>query len=77
MTAFEEGTDLTTPWSLQVTRTGFGVGSLWDGTGSSRVTETSNTAGPTVTCAGSTVIHHRSRVFLRMKYICVTGGGNT
>jgi hypothetical protein len=74
---FEESTGLSTPWSEQTRRTGFGLGSLWTGTGSSRVTETNAITGRTVTCAGSVSTRSSPRAFLRLKYDYVSGGGNT
>ena len=73
---FEETTDLAT-WSLQATRTGFGVGSLWQGPGSTRVAEVISTSGRTITCSGSASSRNRPKAFLRMRYDYVTGGGST
>lgn len=72
---FEESTDLSAPWSLQVDRSGFAFGSLWNGTGSTRVTETNGSSGRTITCAGSAPTRNRPRAFLHMKYDYASGSG--
>lgn len=74
---FEENFGLSTPWSEQARRTGFGVGSLWTGTGSARVTETTAAGvSRTTTCAGSQTLRQRSVAFLRMKYALDSGSSN-
>ena len=74
---FEENSGLSGIWNEQARRSGFGVGSLWTGSGSARVTETtSGTGSRTVTCSGSQTLRQRPRAFLRMKYALVSGGSN-
>jgi hypothetical protein len=75
---FEENAALSPSWSEQARRTGFGTGSLWTGTGSTRATEVNNgSTSRTVTCGASLTTRQRPRAFLRMKYEIVTGGGNS
>jgi len=73
---FEETAALST-WSEQARRTGFALGSLWTGTGSSRVSEVNNPAHRILTCAGSQTTRQRSKAWLRMKFEYVAGGGGT
>jgi hypothetical protein len=75
--AFEETTSLSTPWSAQASRSGFGTGSLWSGAGSSRVVESSTASARTITCSGSQTRTQRPKAFLRMKFSYITGGGST
>ena len=72
---FEE-TAVLSSWSEQARRTGFGLGSLWTGTGSARVTESTGTGGRTITCAGSQTTRNRPKAWLRLKLDYVTGGGS-
>lgn len=72
---FEETTDIST-WVLQVDRGGFGLGSLWTGTGSNRVTESNGLAGRTITCSSSTSTRNRARAFVRMKFDYFNGSGS-
>ncbi len=72
---FEE-TAVLSSWSEQARRTGFGLGSLWTGTGSARVTESNGAGGRTITCAGSQTTRNRPKAWLRLKLDYVTGGGS-
>lgn len=69
---FEETATLAA-WSPQATRNGFGGGSLWSGTGLSRVTETNAASGRTITMGGSLTVPSRPKVFLRLKYSLYSG----
>ncbi len=71
---FEESTGLTN-WSEQTRRSGFGVGSLWTGTGASRVIESNNFTARTITFPSSQNRSSRPAAFLRMKYELISGGG--
>jgi hypothetical protein len=71
--AFSESTTLGS-WSEQTRRTGFGIGSLWTGTGASRVIESGNLTGRTVTLRASVPAGARPRLFLRNTYGYVSGG---
>ena len=69
-----QSTDLAT-WTEQTRRTGFGLGSLWTGSGSARVIESSSAAGRTITLRASVPVGRRARLFLRNTYEHVAGGG--
>ena len=71
---FEETTVLSS-FTEQARRTGWGVGSLWTGTGSARVAETTSVTSKTVTCSGSQTRTQRPKAYLRMKYNYISGGG--
>lgn len=71
--AFSESTTLGS-WSEQTRRTGFGIGSLWTGTGASRVIESGNLTGRTVTLRASVPTGPRLRLFLRNTYEYVSSG---
>ena len=74
---FEENAALSTAWTEQARRTGFDLGSLWTGTGSSRVAEVNNgSTSRTITCGASLTTRQRARAFFRMKYALVSGGAN-
>ena len=73
---FEETTSLST-WSQQAQRTGWAVGSLWTGTGSARVAESSVRDGKSVVCSGSQSRTTRPRAWLRMKYDYIPNGSGT
>jgi hypothetical protein len=60
-------TDLTS-WSEQTRRTGFAFGSLWAGSGASRVLETSGQSGRTITLRASAPTGARPKLFLQNKY---------
>lgn len=62
-------------WTEQTRRTGFGLGSLWTGTGSARVMESNNLTGRTITLRASVPTGQRPRLFLRNTYEYVSGGG--
>jgi Calx-beta domain len=62
-------------WTEQTRRTGFGLGSLWSGSGSARVVESSSPAGRTITLRASVPVGRRPKVFLRNVYEHVPGGG--
>ena len=63
-------------WSEQVRRSGFGLGSLWTGTGVNRVTETSTLVERTITLPGSVTTLNAATQFLRLQYELVAAGGN-
>lgn len=62
-------------WTEQTRRTGFGLGSLWSGSGSGRVIESSSPAGRTITLRASLPVGRRPKLFLRNVYEHVPGGG--
>jgi hypothetical protein len=62
-------------WTEQTRRTGFGLGSLWTGTGSARVIESNNLTGRTITLRASVPTGQRPKLFLRNTYEYVSGGG--
>ena len=72
---FEEST-LLGSWSEQTRRSGFATGSLWTGSGASRVVESNSLSARTITLPGSASRSARSRAFFRMKYELVSGGGD-
>jgi hypothetical protein len=61
-------------WSEQTRRTGFGLGSLWTGTGASRVIESNQLSGRTITLRASIPTGPRPRLFLRNTYELASGG---
>jgi hypothetical protein len=71
---FSQSTDLGT-WVEQTRRTGFGIGSLWTGSGAARVIESSGSSGRTITLRASVPTGSRPKVFLRNVYEYVSGGG--
>lgn len=71
--AFSQSTTLDS-WSEQTRRTGFGTGSLWTGTGASRVIESTNFTGRTVTLRASVSASPRPRLFLRNTYEYMPAG---
>ena len=71
---FSQSTDLGV-WTEQTRRTGFALGSLWTGSGSARVIESSGSSGRTITLRASVPTGSRPRVFLRNTYEHVSGGG--
>lgn len=74
--SFEETTAMTT-WSLQATRASFSAGTPWNGTGISRITETSTATERTLTLAGSQTMTARPRVYFHLKldyYAGITNG---
>lgn len=64
-------------WTEQTRRTGFGLGSLWSGSGSSRVIESSSPAGRAITLRASVPVGRRAKLFLRNVYEHVPGGGSS
>ena len=72
---FEEST-LLGSWSEQTRRSGFATGSLWTGSGSSRVVEANSLSARTITLPGSAARSARARAFFRMKYELVSSGGD-
>ena len=71
---FSQSTDLGA-WTEQTRRTGFGLGSLWTGSGSARVIESNNLTGRTITLRASVPTGLRPKLFLRNTYEYVSGGG--
>lgn len=71
--AFSESTTLGS-WAEQTRRTGFGTGSLWTGSGSLRVIESTNFTGRTISLRASVPSGSRPRLFLRNTYEYVSGG---
>lgn len=71
---FEE-TTAPSAWTEQARRTGWGVGSLWTGPGSTRAAESTSVTSKTVTCSGSQTRTQRPKAYLRMKYNYISGGG--
>lgn len=71
---FSQSTDLGA-WTEQTRRTGFGLGSLWSGSGSARVIESSSPAGRAITLRASLPVGRRPKLFLRNVYEHVPGGG--
>ena len=72
---FEETTALST-WSEQTRRSGFATGSLWTGTGASRVVEANTLAARTITFPGSATRSARPHAYYRMKYELVSTGND-
>ena len=72
---FEETTALSS-WSEQTRRSGFATGSLWTGTGASRVVESNTLTARTITFPGSASRSARPHAFYRMKYELVSGPAN-
>lgn len=72
---FEESTGLAS-FSEQTRRSGFATGSLWTGTGASRVVESNSLTARTITLPGSATRSARPRAFFRMKYELVSSGGD-
>lgn len=71
---FAQSTDLG-GWSEQARRTGFGLGSVWTGSASSRVIESNGTAGRTITLRAGLPSGRRPKLFLRNTYEHAAGGG--
>jgi hypothetical protein len=69
---FEETTSLAA-WSEQTRRSGFGTGSLWTGSGASRVVEAGSLTSRTITLPGSAQRSARAKAYFRMKYELVAG----
>lgn len=72
---FEESTG-PAAFSEQTRRSGFATGSLWTGTGASRVVEANTLTARTITFPGSATRSARPRAFFRMKYELVSSGGD-
>lgn len=73
---FEEATDPTAPWNEQARRAGFGQGSLWTGSGASRITESTTLSARTFTLTGSASRSARPRAFYRLKYELISNGSD-
>lgn len=73
---FSQSTTLQT-WSEQTRRTGFGTGSLWTGSGASRVTESNNLTGRTLRLRASATTSPRERIFLKNQYEYVAPSGGS
>lgn len=71
--AFSQSTTLDS-WSEQTRRTGFGTGSLWTGTGASRVVESNQPTGRTISLRASVPTGPRPRLFLKNLYEYASGG---
>jgi Calx-beta domain len=71
---FSQSADLGS-WTEQTRRTGFGLGSLWTGSGAARVIESSGSSGRTITLRASVPTGQRPKLFLRNTYEYVSGGG--
>ena len=72
---FEETSTLN-PWSEQTRRSGFAVGSLWTGTGASRVVESNTLTSRTITFPSSPTLNAGPKGFMRMKYELISGVSN-